>query len=238
VEAGLRSFNRQMPEEINRVITDHISSLLLCPTHISVDNLRREGINNGVYLVGDVMFNALMWAIEQNRIRPDIIDKLGLIDKKYILGTVHRAENTDNPNKLSHILDAFNNTNELVIFPAHPRTVRKIKEMGFQHSDKLRLIEPQSYLDMIKLESHASVIFTDSGGVQKEAYWLKVPCITLRDETEWIETVESGWNVLSGTDSNRIISSYNSICQKKYEDHIPGKLCSVDQIIDLLIKFR
>jgi len=205
VEAGLRSFNRRMPEEINRVLTDHISDLLLCPTKTAVDNLRNEGITQGVHLVGDVMYEALMWAVEKARIHSTILTDLNLTPKNYLLATVHRAENTDDPERLGNILSAFNQIQEPLIWPVHPRTRKKLAELRWQPGDHINLIDPLGYLDMAQLEQNARMILTDSGGIQKEAFWLQVPCITLRDETEWIETVESGWNILVGVQSNLIL---------------------------------
>ncbi len=205
VEAGLRSFNRRMPEEINRVLTDHISDLLLCPTQTAVENLKLEGITKGVHLTGDVMYEALMWAIEKAKKSSKILQELNLIPKNYLLATVHRAENTDNPERLKNILDAFNQLNKIIIWPVHPRTRKKLKEINWKPKNHLKLIEPVGYLDMVQLESNASLIITDSGGIQKEAYWLQVPCVTLREETEWVETVESGWNKLVGSGINEIV---------------------------------
>ena len=207
VEAGLRSFNRAMPEEINRVLTDHISSLLFCPTQTAVDNLKVEGITAGVHLVGDLMYDALMWAVEQAKTRPDPLARLGLTPGQYLLATVHRAENTDDPARLDGILQAFNAVNEPLVWPVHPRTRKKLAEVGFVPARHVRLIEPVGSLDMARLESAARVILTDSGGVQKEAMWLRVPCVTLRDETEWVETVECGANRLCGADTEKILSA-------------------------------
>ncbi|MCL4562609.1 MAG: UDP-N-acetylglucosamine 2-epimerase (non-hydrolyzing) [Chloroflexi bacterium] len=236
VEAGLRSFNRAMPEEINRILTDHISNLLFCPTQTAVDNLHREGIVEGVHLVGDVMYNSLHWAIEQNRVRPDILNRLGLEEKKYLLVTVHRAENVDKRERLGQILDAFNRIEEPLVFPVHPRTRKKINEVGYLPNANVQLIAPTGYLDMVRLESAARVILTDSGGVQKEAYWLGIPCITLRNETEWIETIESGWNVLSGVDSKQILQILNSLNNKTTNDIHPDYISPVDRFIELMAK--
>ena len=205
VEAGLRSFNRWMPEEINRVLTDHISDLLLCPTQTAVKNLEMEGITKGVHLSGDVMYDALIWAVDKAKKSSTILQDLDLTPKNYLLATVHRAENTDNPEKLKNILDAFNQINEVIIWPVHPRTRKKLQEINWQPRNHLKLIEPVGYLDMALLESNASVIVTDSGGIQKEAYWLQVPCVTLREETEWVETVESRWNKIVGILEPKII---------------------------------
>jgi UDP-GlcNAc3NAcA epimerase len=217
IEAGLRSFNRKMPEEINRILTDHLSSLLLCPSQNAVQNLANEGIQDGVHMIGDVMLDALTYARSRLQSIPDILSKLGLKEKGYLLVTVHRAENTDDPERLRSILMALSQIDEVVVFPVHPRTRKAIDnlEMEFTPSGKIKLIDPVGYLDMVRLEEAARMILTDSGGIQKEAYWLGVPCITLRDETEWVETVEAGWNVLVGYDIDKIISAIN-------ENHIPS----------------
>jgi UDP-GlcNAc3NAcA epimerase len=215
VEAGLRSFNRAMPEEINRVLTDHISTLLFCPTQTAVNNLKTEGIIEGVHLVGDLMFDALMWAVEKAKNRPDPLVRLKLHPGEYLLATVHRAENTDDPARLSGILQAFHSLAEPVIWPVHPRTRKKLAEVGFVPGPHIRLIEPVGSLDMARLESAARAILTDSGGVQKEAMWLHAPCITLRDETEWVETVQVGANQLCGADPQKIISAVKELDRKR-----------------------
>jgi UDP-N-acetylglucosamine 2-epimerase len=210
VEAGLRSFNRAMPEEINRVVTDHLSNLLFCPSQTGVDNLAAEGIISGVHLVGDVMADALLWAMERAQRRSTILTQLDLTERGYLLATVHRAENTNDTNRLRNILAAFDTVDEPVIFPVHPRTRRIINAVGYTPAAHVRLIEPVGYLDMIRLEQVARMILTDSGGIQKEAYWLGVPCVTLRNETEWTETVKTGWNILVGADTAAIIQAVES----------------------------
>ena len=210
VEAGLRSFNRAMPEEINRVIADHLSDLLLCPSQTAVDNLATEGIIRGVHLVGDVMADALAFAVERAQNHSDVLERMGLSEGGYLLATVHRAENTDDATCLRNILTTFDALNEPVIFPVHPRTRKAINALGHSLAPHVQLIEPVGYLDMVMLEKSARMILTDSGGIQKEAYWLGVPCVTLRDETEWVETVQTGWNVLVGTNTARIIQIVQS----------------------------
>lgn len=205
VEAGLRSFNRAMPEEINRILTDHISALLLCPSQTAVDNLAREGITRGVTLVGDVMADVLRLAVERaDTALPDIP---GVASGAYALATVHRAENTDDAARLRGILTGLSLLDMPVIFPVHPRAHRAIATLGWTPPDHVHLIEPVGYLSMVALMRSARVILTDSGGVQKEAYWLGVPCVTLRDETEWVETVMHGWNILVGADPERIVAA-------------------------------
>ena len=207
VEAGLRSFNRLMPEEINRVVADHLSRLLLCPSEVAVDNLLAEGVTNGVHVTGDVMADALRFAAKKASVKSGIIARLGVKPRGYLLATLHRPENTDNNQRLENILSAFESLNETVIFPAHPRTRKFLRAMGYQPPENVKIIDPVGYFDIIALEKSARLLLTDSGGMQKEAYWMKVPCITLRDETEWVETVKSGWNILTGPDRNRIIDA-------------------------------
>lgn len=206
VEAGLRSFNRTMPEEHNRVLTDHCADLLFCPTRTAVDNLAREGITQGVHLVGDVMYDAVLQFGQLAEERSTILNDLGLIPKSYLLATVHRPYNTDDPERLRSILEALVEIGEPVIFPVHPRTRQRMEALNVQTLDRsnVRMIEPVGYLDMLMLEQHARLILTDSGGMQKEAYFFAVPCVTLRPETEWAETVRSGWNMLVEADSRRI----------------------------------
>jgi len=211
VESGLRSFNREMPEERNRVLTDHCADLLFCPTRTAVDNLTREGIIQGVHLVGDTMYDAVLQFAETARRQSTILQDLGLKATEYLLATVHRPYNTDNPESLKNILSAFAEIEEQVIFPVHPRTRQKIAELGLHNFESgmrnLELINPVGYLDMLMLEQNARLILTDSGGMQKEAYFFGVPCVTLRQETEWVETVQSGWNVLVSADRKKIIDS-------------------------------
>jgi UDP-GlcNAc3NAcA epimerase len=205
VEAGLRSFNRNMPEEINRIMTDHISSLLLAPTERSARCLFAEGIAaERVVQVGDVMYDAAIYYNNVNTRRETMVSRLNLIPKSYILTTVHRAENTDNPKRLNQICDALIEfaDQSLVVFPMHPRTRLALEKNQLLEKlqEKLMIIDPIGYLDMLALEKNAKGIVTDSGGMQKEAYFNRVPCVTLRDETEWVELVEGGWNHLCSPD--------------------------------------
>jgi len=209
VEAGLRSFNKKMPEEINRVLTDHISELLFCPTKTAVKNLEREGITQGVHLVGDVMYDSVLYNVQLAERRSQILEQLALQPKNYALATVHRAENTDDPERLRSIFRALETLAAgglTVIVPLHPRTRKRIAECGLEPKE-IQILQPVSYLEMLLLEKYAKIILTDSGGVQKEAFFFRVPCVTLRDETEWVETVESGWNVLVGCDRQRILDA-------------------------------
>lgn len=204
IEAGLRSFNKNMPEEQNRILTDHISKYLFVPSKTAVDNLNKEGITNGVHNTGDVMFDAINLFKEKAELKSNILSVLGIDSKNYILSTIHRAENTNDINRLSNIIKALNDSNENIILPLHPRTKKFIKDYNITISDRVRIIEPVGYLDMIKLMNHAKKIVTDSGGIQKEAYFLEIPCITMRDETEWMETISNGWNILVGSDVDKI----------------------------------
>jgi UDP-N-acetylglucosamine 2-epimerase len=204
VEAGLRSFNRRMPEEHNRVIADHCADMLFCPTQTAIDNLAREGITEGAHLAGDTMYDAVLQFAEAARKKSTIVKTMELEPRSYLLATIHRPYNTDDDEALRNILSAFTESQERIIFPVHPRTRHRIDALGFRETNGLRLIEPLGYLDMLALEQSARMIMTDSGGVQKEAFFFGVPCLTLRPETEWVETVASGWNVICGTDRDRI----------------------------------
>ena len=204
VEAGLRSFNRQMPEEINRVLTDHLSTALFCPTQTAIQNLKREGITRGVEHVGDVMYDATLAAKDRAIKTSSILAELDLEPRSYALATVHRAENTDNPEQLARILDYLRRKTQLtkVVLPLHPRTRKAAKRYGLDFNG-LRTIPPVGYLDMALLLSACNEVMTDSGGIQKEAYFHRKPCITLRTETEWVETVDNGWNRLWNNSSYR-----------------------------------
>ena len=199
VEAGLRSFNRAMPEEINRVVADHVSDLLFCPTRAAVENLAREGVAKGVHRTGDLMYDAMRLATPIAERNSKILETVGVRPAAYAVATIHRAANTDDPAALAPVLDylAAQSRTQPVVFPVHPRTVAALKRAGLDpERDGIRVIAPVGYLDMCRLLHHAALVLTDSGGVQKEAYFHRVPCVTLRDETEWVETVDSGWNRL------------------------------------------
>jgi UDP-GlcNAc3NAcA epimerase len=197
VEAGLRSFNRRMPEEINRVVADHLSTLLFCPTVQSVKNLEREGITSGVHHVGDVMFDATMFAAARARERSTILDDLRLAPGGYALATIHRAENTDDPEQLRTVMDWLSDKakERAIVFPVHPRTRDALARAGIVPQG-VAMIDPVGYLDMARLLDGAVAVYTDSGGLQKEAYFHRKPCVTLRSETEWTELVACGWNRL------------------------------------------
>ena len=207
VEAGLRSFVRDMPEEINRVVADRLSTWLFAPTRTAMDNLTREGITSGVSETGDIMYDALLRHTEIAAERSNVLRDMALTPGGYVLATVHRAANTDDPARLADIIDALALLHEPVILPLHPRTRAALMGTDIEVEPPVRVTEPVGYLDMLQLERHARVVLTDSGGVQKEAYLLGVPCVTLRDETEWTETVVDGWNVLAGADTERILAA-------------------------------
>lgn len=211
VEAGLRSFNRRMPEEVNRVVADHLSNLLLCPSETAVKNLAAEGITRNVHLVGDVMLDILNWAKQRTATQgAGVLRRFGIERGDYLLATVHRSENTDDPARLAGILGAFDWLKETIVFPAHPRTRKAIAALGVRLPAQVRVIDPVGYMEMVALVESARLVLTDSGGLQKEAYWLGVPCVTLREETEWVETVAAGWNVLVGSVADDILEAANS----------------------------
>jgi UDP-GlcNAc3NAcA epimerase len=196
VEAGLRSFNRKMPEEINRVMADHLSSHLYCPTATAVRNLAAEGITRGVHAVGDVMYDTALYMRERASARSDVLERLGLSEGGYAVATVHRAENTDDPARLAEVIDYLGEiARQLpIVMPLHPRTAKMLGDGAARPG--IRTVPPLGYLDMTLLVSRSAAVYTDSGGLQKEAYFHRVPCVTLRDETEWVETIDAGWNRL------------------------------------------
>lgn len=209
VEAGLRSFNMRMPEEVNRIVADRVSSLLLCPTEQAVRNLQDEGLTKGVHNVGDVMYDVALFYGQRAADKSDALRRFGLENRGYVLATCHRAENTDDPQRLQQIVSALNAlAGQLpVVLPLHPRTRKILAERGLELAAGVRVADPLPFLDMIQLEQAAKLVLTDSGGVQKEAYFYGVPCVTMRDETEWVETVQSGWNRLAGADCQTILAA-------------------------------
>jgi UDP-GlcNAc3NAcA epimerase len=211
VEAGLRSFNKLMPEEINRILTDHSSEMLFAPTLTAVRNLAHEGIiGDRVLHVGDVMYDAAIYYGKKVNKSSGILSKHKLTEKGYILATIHRQENVDDFKNLSNIIAGFSKSNLPIVMPIHPRTQKRFDEFQIKIPSSLKLIEPLGYLDMVLLEMNAALVATDSGGVQKEAYFHKVPCVTLREETEWVELVDAGWNRLAGADAGFIEAALNS----------------------------
>lgn len=236
VEAGLRSFNRSMPEEINRIISDHLSALLFCPTDQAVLNLENEGFTRGVHQVGDVMADALFHYSGQARTHSKILDSLGLQPRAYALVTIHRSGNVDDQENLTSILSGLAQINFPLVLPLHPRTQKMMGEFGLETPLNLRVIEPVGYLDMLMLEQNAECILTDSGGIQKEAYLLGVRCITLRDETEWVETVAAGWNCLTGASASRIQARFDDFHPTIERQPIYGDGHAADKIIQILLQ--
>jgi UDP-GlcNAc3NAcA epimerase len=228
VEAGLRSFNRKMPEEINRVMADHLSAWLFAPTDAAVANLRREGLaDDRIFLAGDVMYDAALYY--GARAKADTLARLGVASKSYVLATIHRAENTDAGPRLHGIFAGLSAVADTapVVLPLHPRTRAALtrEKLLDKVSPNLKLVEPLGYLDMVMLEKHACVIATDSGGVQKEAFFHRVPCVTLRDETEWVELVELGWNrLVPPTDADTVASGVLAALRDKQVRPAPGHL--------------
>lgn len=207
VESGLRSFDRSMPEEINRILTDHCSDILFCPTPNAVQNLKNEGITENVHLTGDVMVDSLLFNKGIAEKESHILEDLDLEHEQYLVATIHRASNTDDKRNLTNIVQAFSELDDKIVFPLHPRTEKFLKQFGLYDKlkDSVILTQPLGFFDFIKLMNNSRMILTDSGGVQKEAYVLKVPCVTLRENTEWVETVDDGWNVLVGADKEAIV---------------------------------
>lgn len=214
IEAGLRSFNMRMPEEVNRILSDRVSTLLFCPTETAVKNLMAEGISKGVHNVGDVMYDVALFYRDRARQQSAILNDLQLVEGEFALVTCHRAENTDDPKRLEEIVTALAKiaVTMPVIFPLHPRTRKLIDDYGLRpHLAAVKVVEPLPFLDMVALEQAAKVILTDSGGVQKEAFFYGVPCVTMRDETEWVETVEQGWNQLVGASASAILAAMSEL---------------------------
>lgn len=211
VEAGLRSYDKTIPEETNRVISDYVSDILFCPTKTAVENLKKENIKGKIYFTGDVMQDsAFYFSSPVFEKKPNVFVRLRIRKKDYILSTIHRPSNTDERGNLEKIIEAFLESKETIVFPVHPRTLKYLVEYGMLgkiNNSNIKIIEPQGYLDFLLLERYAKKIVTDSGGIQKEAYFFRVPCITLRDKTEWVETVKTGWNLLAGVNKNRIKSA-------------------------------
>ncbi|MCC6018700.1 MAG: UDP-N-acetylglucosamine 2-epimerase (non-hydrolyzing), partial [Candidatus Verstraetearchaeota archaeon] len=201
VEAGARCYDMSMAEEVNRRLIDHCSKLLFAPTLNCKRNLEKESVVGEIYLTGDTMYDVFL-RFRDKAEKSNILEKLNLVDGEYGLLTLHRAENVDDPVRLRSIFEGIKRANIEIIFPIHPRTANRLREYGIslEHSN-IRIIDPVGYVDMLKLLKHARLVLTDSGGLQKEAFWSKTPCVTLRDRTEWVETVEAGVNFLVGTDA-------------------------------------
>jgi UDP-GlcNAc3NAcA epimerase len=223
VEAGMRSFDRSMPEEINRIVTDHISSILFCPNINAINLLKKEGIKKNVHDLGDVMYDLMNECLKNEKMKIQKLSKLKLSPKGYLLATVHRAGNTDNEIKLKTIFEALSESNETIVIPIHPRTKKAIATYGITLGNNIKIIEPVNYYEMLFLEKNAKKILTDSGGIQKEAYWLGIPCITLRENTEWTETVEDNWNILVGSDKLQILNSIKNFTPVHNRSFLPKK---------------
>jgi UDP-GlcNAc3NAcA epimerase len=234
VEAGLRSYNMLMPEEQNRVLTDRISTFLFAPTQDAIDKLKKEGLTKGVYMVGDIMFDAALFY--GGKMHENIV---GLLKSKFsfdkfALATIHRAENTDNKYRLSQIVEGLGLIPLPIVLPLHPRTKKQLDLFGISVPQNIFVIEPLGYLSMLELEKNSECIFTDSGGVQKEAYFFGIPCFTLRDETEWIETIEMGWNNLVGADKDNLLNSYLKFNKPSTLPQLFGDGNSGNKILEIL----
>ena len=236
IEAGLRSFNMTMPEEQNRILTDNISKYLLVPTTSAVKNLSAEGITSGVHNVGDVMYDATLNFTQISKEKSKIIGELKLSNEEFILATIHRAENTNDINRLRNIIEALNESAQQIILPLHPRTKKYMDDYGLVFNNNIKIIDPVGYLDMISLEMHCTKIVTDSGGVQKEAFFMNKPCITMRDETEWVETVQNGWNIVVGTDKAKILDGIVNFVPSQVQQNIFGDGHAAEKILKIINK--
>jgi UDP-N-acetylglucosamine 2-epimerase (non-hydrolysing) len=240
VEAGMRSYDK-IPEEINRVGTDSLSHIFFCSTNTAVENLEKEGITKNVFLVGDIMIDALVTTLEIAKKKSKVLGDWGLFKKDYILATIHRAENTEDESRLKSIIKALISSEEKIVIPLHPRTKKYLEACSLFEKLKnsnVRIIRPLSYLDMLVMEENARKIITDSGGVQKEAYFFRVPCITLRDVTEWEETIENGFNVLVGSNEEKINDAIKNFEIKQENKQLYGKGDASKKIADVLAKLK
>jgi len=238
IEAGLRSFNRTMPEEVNRVLTDHVSSLLFTGTLSANENLKNEGVPEScIHTCGDIMYDVAQYYKEKDN-NTSILSELGLKPNQFVLATVHRAENTSTKEKMEAIVEIFSMIEAQVVLPLHPRTAKSMKDFQLSFPENLKIIQPIGYLDMLELESHAEMILTDSGGVQKEAYFHKKPCITLREETEWVELVHAGVNFIVGLDIDRVQAAVSQIkaSELDFSQNLYGDGFSADRMVDRIIK--
>lgn len=238
IEAGLRSFNKAMPEEQNRILTDHISDLLLVPTEDAIKNLTNEGIKKGIHNVGDVMYDAVLMFKEIAKSKSGLLKELDVNSGEYILTTIHRAENTNDINRLRNMIEALNESGEKIILPLHPRTKKFIEGYGLNFNENIKVIDPIGYLEMLMLEENSKMIVTDSGGVQKEAYFMGKPCITMRDETEWVETVACGWNIVVGTDKSKILDNIRNFKPTRIQQAIFGDGNAAQKILNIINERR
>ncbi|MCS6828886.1 MAG: UDP-N-acetylglucosamine 2-epimerase (non-hydrolyzing) [Caldilinea sp.] len=234
IEAGERSFVRTMPEEINRIIADHLAGLCCCVSSKSAANLAREGIVAGVYITGDVMLDASLHHRALAREKSNVLERLQLEPGRYALVTVHRAHNTDDPRRLRSIVEALNTVGERIVFPVHPRTRKALQAIDACFAPHVLLTEPAGYYDMLMLEENARLIATDSGGVQREAYYFAKPCLTLREETEWTETVEVGWNLLVGADCHKIVAAWHTFRPPREHPPVLGDGTAAQKIAKIL----
>lgn len=235
IEAGLRSYDKTMPEEINRLLTDRISDFLFCPTKTAVENLKKEGIKKNVYNVGDIMYDVFLKNIKVAKDSSQILETLNLKPKNYLLFTLHRSSNVDDLKKLKRIIQAIQESGEQIVFPVHPRTKKQLKLIKMSKLNNFKIINPVSYFNMLILEKNAKKILTDSGGVQKEAYFLKTPCITLREKTEWVETVKDGWNVLVGSNRKKIIKEIEKFYPKTSQHQYFGDGKAAQKITKIIL---
>lgn len=233
VEAGLRSFDRSMPEELNRILVDALSELLLTPSQTAVGNLRVEGITSGVEVVGDVMMDASLRLAPIARERSTALADAGVEPGRYLVLTLHRAGNTT-PGPLRDVARALGEIEETVVFPVHPRTAAALDAGGIELPPNIRVLPPAGYLDLAALASQARVVLTDSGGLQKEAYWYEVPCVTLRTTTEWVETLGTDWNRLVGTDPEQIVEAVRSAGPGAEHPQLYGDGHAAERIAELL----
>ena len=233
VEAGLRSFDQSMPEEINRIVADHTSNVLFAPTQNAMDILAREGLAERAHLTGDIMYDSLLQRISGAE-QTHVIERLGLRPQGYALATVHRAANTDDIDALGRILDALALLEQPVVFPMHPRARLALASSDLETGSNVRVLEPLGYLEMLELQRNANLILTDSGGVQKEAFFLAIPCVTLRDTTEWPETLADDWNVLAGSDPSRIVTAARRPKPKASPPKVFGDGHSAERMVRLL----
>ncbi|WP_149273769.1 non-hydrolyzing UDP-N-acetylglucosamine 2-epimerase [Pareuzebyella sediminis] len=239
VEAGLRSFKTRMPEEINRILTDRISDILFCPTQTAMDNLEKEGYNNidiQKVLCGDVMYDAALYYTDKAQ-KPERLK----VSQDFVLSTIHRQENTDTEGNLESIFNALGEISKdrTIVLPLHPRTVKKIAQLGIQPDENIQIIDPVGYFEMIWLLMHCTMVITDSGGLQKEAFFFKKPCLTVREETEWVELIENGYNVLTGANKSAIVQAYRDLKDNDidFNKHLYGTGSTGHEIVHELIKF-
>jgi UDP-N-acetylglucosamine 2-epimerase len=236
IEAGLRSFNKTMPEEINRIVSDHVSDFLFAPTQTGVENLARENLKDKTFLTGDIMLDALQENLDTAQKKSNVVRKLQLKNKPYCVLTLHRPYNVDQIGTLKPLLEALARCGKEIIFPVHPRTRSMITAMGITPGNTMRLIDPLGYFDFLVLQTNAEKIITDSGGVQKEAYLLKVPCITIRPETEWLETVRDGWNILTDFKTEALIHAVEHFTPGEVQHDLFGTYPVGVKMLDIIKK--